>query len=88
MPGAQHRYHAGCPFCNDRRHHTARALLAVVEAAANLRSTPEECDGWGTLQAALSQVSGATTVHDAAPHSGDHHAPLVTERCDEREHEQ
>ena len=56
VPGAQHHYHAACPFCNDTRHTTARALLAIVEAAANLRSSAEECDGYDALQAALERL--------------------------------
>lgn len=56
VPGAQHLYHASCPFCNDTRHDTARVLLSVVEASAVLRSSAEECDGWDVLQAALGRL--------------------------------
>ena len=44
VPGAHHCYHAGCPFRNDTRHGTGQALLAIAEAAANLRSSADECD--------------------------------------------
>ena len=87
VPGARHRYHAGCPFCNDTRHDTAQALLAIAEAAANLRSSAEECDGWDALQAALTSAFGATAGHDAAARSGGHPAPPVAERDSDREYE-
>ena len=78
MPGAHHRYHAGCPFCNDRRHDTAHVLLDVVEAATNLRSSAEECDGWDALQAALGRVLGAPSEQDAAEQ------PIAVPTVDER----
>ena len=86
VPGAQHRYHAACPFCNDTRHATAQALLAIVEAAANLRSSAEECDGWDALQAALTRAFGVTAGHDATACSGGHSAPPVAERDTDREY--
>lgn len=89
MPGAQHRYHAACPFCNDTRHATAQALLAIVEAAANLRSSAEECDGWDALQAALAPLVGATTSRDAAARHGTPlhlAAPPVANHDDEGEY--
>ncbi|MCL4413596.1 MAG: hypothetical protein M1522_02415 [Actinobacteria bacterium] len=58
VPGTQHRYHARCPFCAEDSHEIARALLAVVDAAARLRSTAEECDGWDDLQASLRALEG------------------------------
>jgi len=70
------------------RHDTARALLAVVEAAAHLRSSAEKCGGWDHLQVALAMLVGATTSPDAAARHGTPlrlAAPPVARHGDDRE---